>query len=267
MRVWLLSSGSSGNLAVIEAGAARLLVDAGIGPKACVERMRKLGGDLFGSSRPVAGIVVTHHHADHIGRLEPLVRALRVPIFLHSGVSASRIRARYTVRPYPRDGSFSVGPFRIRSVSVPHDAPQVALSVASGGLRFGVATDVGKVTPPLVDLLSECDEALVEANYCPELLENGPYVARLKKRVGGDLGHLSNDQTAALAAELGRTRLARLWLGHISLDNNSAQRALSCIRPWAKGIAVEVVPHGAARLLDVRRGHGAMRQLALEFAG
>src|ERR1700722_789 len=103
MRVWLLSSGSTGNAAIVEAGARggpRLLIDAGLGPKACVTRMRELGSDLFPAG--VVGIVVTHHHGDHIGHLEPLARALRAPVFLHDGIAASRIRARYDVRSYPR---------------------------------------------------------------------------------------------------------------------------------------------------------------------
>ena len=98
MRVWFLSSGSSGNVAIVESNGARLLVDAGLGPKVCATRMRQLGADLF--PRGVTAIVVTHHHGDHIAHLEPLARALRVPVYLHAGISASRVRARYDVRPY-----------------------------------------------------------------------------------------------------------------------------------------------------------------------
>jgi len=267
MRVWLLSSGSTGNAAVIEAGAghggARLLVDAGLGPRACAARMRRLGADLFPAG--VVGIVVTHHHGDHIGHLEPLVRALRVPVYLHDGIAASRIRARYDVRAYARRGSFSIGPFKVRAEPVPHDAPQVALSIAAGGVRFGIATDLGHVPPHLVDLLGECDEALVEANYCDELLRQGAYPLRLKTRVGGDLGHLSNDQTAALVRQLTKTRVGRLWLGHLSLSNNTPRRALDCIRPHARGLHIEILEHGVPRLLELKRGTRAMTQLGFGF--
>jgi phosphoribosyl 1,2-cyclic phosphodiesterase len=266
MRVWLLSSGSTGNAAIVEAGAPggpRLLIDAGLGPRACAARMRQLGADLFPAG--VAGIVVTHHHGDHIGHLEPLVRALCAPVFLHDGIAASRVRARYDVRPYARRGAFSIGPFKVRSEPVPHDAPQVALTIGAGGLRFGIATDLGHVPPHLVDLLSECDEALVEANYCAELLREGAYPARLKTRVAGDLGHLSNDQTAALVRQLAKTRVARLWLGHISLQNNTPTRALERVRRDARGVEVDVLEHGVPRLLEVRRSSRAMTQLGFGF--
>jgi phosphoribosyl 1,2-cyclic phosphodiesterase len=271
MRVWLLSSGSTGNAAIIEAAApaagagARLLIDAGLGPRSCASRMRRLGADLFPAG--VVGIVVTHHHGDHIGHLEPLVRALRAPIYLHDGIAAARVRARYDVRTYARRGAFSVGPFKLRSEPIPHDAPQVALSIATGGLRFGIATDLGHVPASLVDLLAECDEALVEANYCAQLLREGPYAPRLKTRVAGDLGHLSNDQTAALVHKLVKTRLVRLWLGHLSRDNNTPARALDRIRPHARDLDVEVLEHGMPRLLEVRRGRRLMTQLGLHFQG
>jgi phosphoribosyl 1,2-cyclic phosphodiesterase len=264
MRVWFLSSGSSGNAAVIEACGARLLVDAGLGPRACAARMRELGADFF--PRGVMGIVITHHHGDHIAHLEPLVRALRVPIYLHSGVSAARIRGRYDVRPYPRSGAFAVGPFVVRAEPVPHDAPQVALSVTAGGLCFGIATDLGAPTDPVRNLLAECDEALIEANYCTEMLATGPYPPRLRMRVGSDVGHLSNDQTAALVARLAGSRLARVWLGHISRSNNTSARALECVRARARGVEVGVVEHGVPRLLEVRRGRRVMIQLGFGFA-
>lgn len=271
MRVWLLSSGSTGNAAVIEAtvkeegSGERLLVDAGLGPRSCATRMRRLGTDLF--PRGVVGIVVTHHHGDHIAHLEPLLRALRAPVYLHDGIAAARIRTRYDVRPYPRRGAFSIGPFKLRAEPVPHDAPQVALSIAANGLRFGIVTDLGHVPPKLVDLLAECDEALIEANYCSDLLEAGSYTPRLKARVAGDFGHLSNDQTAALVQKLVKTRLSRLWLGHLSRSNNTPGRALDRVRPSARGLDVEVLEHGVPRLLHVRAGRRVMTQLGLSFQG
>jgi phosphoribosyl 1,2-cyclic phosphodiesterase len=265
MRVWFLSSGSSGNAAVVEASGARLLVDAGVGPRSCAARMRELGSDLF--PRGVTAIVITHHHGDHIGHLEPLARALRAPVYLHSGVSATRIRARYDVRTYPRSGAFAIGPFVLRAEPVPHDAPQVGLSIAAGGLRFGIATDLGHAPDPLRDLLADCDEALIESNHCAEMLASGPYAPRLKMRVGSDIGHLSNDQTAALVARLAGTRLARVWLGHLSRVNNTPARALACVRARARGLEVGVVEHGVPRLLEVRRGRSAMTQLGFGFAG
>ncbi|MEO8798332.1 MAG: MBL fold metallo-hydrolase, partial [Polyangiaceae bacterium] len=60
MRVYVLSSGSSGNAAIVEAEGTRILLDAGIGPKKAVVAMRTLGEDIY--PRGFDAIIVTHHH-------------------------------------------------------------------------------------------------------------------------------------------------------------------------------------------------------------
>jgi phosphoribosyl 1,2-cyclic phosphodiesterase len=264
VRVWLLSSGSSGNLAVVEAEGARLVLDAGVGPRGAVTRMRALGEDLF--AREVAGIVITHHHGDHIGQVEPLRRALRAPLFMHRGIRADVVRRRVDVREYTPGKTLHVGPFAVDALAVPHDAPQVAVAVAAGGRRFALVTDLGHVPARLEAMLADCDAALVEANHCPELLAAGPYPPRLKQRVLGDYGHLANAQTAALAARLGGSRLSRLWLGHLSRVNNTPARALETVRARARDLDVDVVPHGAPCVLELERDVGVLSARRLDIA-
>jgi phosphoribosyl 1,2-cyclic phosphodiesterase len=272
VRVFVLGSGSSGNGILIEAGGSRILVDAGLGPKVAARKMRDLGCDLF--PRGVDAVVITHHHGDHFAHAEPLARALRVPLYLHPGISASRVRARWEVREYRPGVPFRVGGFEICALLVPHDAPQVALAITSDdGTRFGVATDLGHVPPSLVPFLGACDAALVEANYCPAMLAVGPYPEHLRSRIRGGLGHLANEQTAELAASLVRSRLGKLYLGHISRSNNSPERALAAVKPRCVGFEVEAVEHGESRVVAVARTgrvwprgpRGTGEQLALGF--
>jgi phosphoribosyl 1,2-cyclic phosphodiesterase len=249
VRVFVLGSGSSGNAAVVEACGERLMIDAGVGPRGAAARMRALGTDLF--PRGVLGIVVTHQHGDHLAQAEPLALALRAPLFMHGGIAAERVRTRFDVRPYAPGTTLCIGPFEVESVAVPHDAPQVAISVAAEGKRFAIVTDLGHVPPGLAAFVGRCDGALVEANHCRQLLRIGPYPERLKRRVEGSYGHLANEQTADLAAELSGSRLAHLWLGHISRVNNTKERALEVVRARSRGLAVDAVSHGAPCVLDV----------------
>jgi len=267
MRIWLLSSGSSGNAAIVEAAGGRLLIDAGIGPRVAATRMRQLGADLF--PRGVDAIIVTHQHGDHIAHLEPLARAARAPIFLHAGITALRARRRFDVRPYVAGTAFQVGPFEILAESVPHDAPQVALRVSVGGVAFGLATDLGHVPAGLAAFLGTCDEALIEANYCPVMMHEGPYPPHLRSRVTGRFGHLANDQTASLAKSLVGTRVHRLWLGHLSRVNNTPGLAYAAVTAAAPELAIEVIHHGMPRVLDVEarsRHLVAGRQMRLPLA-
>lgn len=266
MRVFVLSSGSSGNATIVEADDTRILIDAGIGPKKAVRAMRALGGEIF--PRGFDAIVVSHHHGDHIAHLEQLARASNAPVYLHAGISAPSVRKKFEVRAYEAGAHFQVGQLTVRTLSIPHDAPQIAISVHSSTRAFAVVTDLGHAPRALVKFLGECDAALLEANYCHDLLHSGAYPMRLKIRVSGDFGHLSNDQTAELAQRLVGTRLGRLYLCHLSKMNNSPARALWGVREMAPEIESSVIVHGEPHLLEIGSAVPTRRraeQLSLSF--
>lgn len=303
MRVFVLGSGSSGNALLVESCGARIMIDAGIGPKVAVSRLAELGVDL----RPgeLHAIIATHHHGDHFGHASALASAFAAPLYVHAGIGApvgrhrarrpevephdadapsvppasgvpsspgpgaieiergapsSRSRRRaeapppapIEVRRYDIGRAFRIGEVAITTVHVPHDAAQVAVRIDDGARALGVATDVGRVTPGLVALLADCDAALVEANHCTEMLAFSEYPDVVKRRVGGGWGHLSNQQTAELAARLVGSRVARLWLGHLSRSNNTPARALETVAARARRIDVGVVPSSSPVALDVR---------------
>jgi phosphoribosyl 1,2-cyclic phosphodiesterase len=57
------------------------------------------------------------------------------------------------------------------------------------------------------------------------MLENGPYPAGLKRRVGGRFGHLENGQSAALLDRLKHAKLQCVMAAHVSKKNNTAALA------------------------------------------
>lgn len=265
LRAFVLGTGSSGNSLLVEADGVRLLVDAGLGPRSLEARLAALGVDLQrDDGRPALdGIVPTHHHGDHFGGVEKIARAIGCPVYLHAGIQAPRVRSRFEVREYTMGKRFHVGSLEVLAEHVPHDAPQVAVRIASKDHAFGVATDVGRPTPNLTALLASCDVAVIEANHCSEMLAFGPYPPRLRDRVGGGFGHLSNQQTAELAARLVGSRLGRIYLGHLSRSNNTPERALETVASAAPRMNVDVLAHGSVCALDVRRSKAF--QLALPF--
>lgn len=265
LRAFVLGTGSSGNSVLVEAEGVRILVDAGLGPRSLEARLAALGVPLErGAGQPcIDAIVPTHHHGDHFGGVEKIARAYRCPVYLHPGIHAPRVRARFEVRDYAMGRRFNVGSLEITAEHVPHDAPQVAVRVASKDHALGIATDVGRPTHGLTALLATCDAALIEANHCAEMLAFGPYPVRLRERMAGGFGHLSNVQTAELAQKLVGSRLGRIYLGHLSRSNNTPERALETVASAAPRMNVSVLPHGSVCALDIRRTKAF--QLALPF--
>jgi phosphoribosyl 1,2-cyclic phosphodiesterase len=257
MRVFVLGSGSTGNAVVVESGGTRVLLEAGVGPKVATRRLAELGRDLGPGS--LDGIVPTHEHGDHFGHAVPLARAFGAPLFLHAGITAPSPREGgrrppepIDVRAYAIGTTLRIGALAITTVRVPHDATQVAIRIDDGACAFGLATDVGRITNELVELLASCDAVLVEANHCREMLASSEYPESVKRRVSGGLGHLSNDQTAELGARLVGSRVGRMWLGHLSESNNSPARALDVVATRARRIDVDVLPMMAPVGFDVR---------------
>jgi len=267
VKVFVLGSGSSGNCLVVEADGERLLIDAGLNPTRAAERMRALGADLV-TSRPPLGLFVTHDHSDHAAHALSVSRALRAPVFAHGGALLDQVRRRTEVRAYVPGRPVPMGPFVVEALSVPHDAPQVALRVSAGGGRFAIVTDAGHVTRDLRALVAGCDLVFLEANHCRGLLETGPYPQHLKRRVAGPLGHLANEQAAELAGSLEDTRVSRLVLAHISRNNNTPDRAREVVAARLRRLPVEALPQGQARRFDVGEGlgpRGHAEQLAFGF--
>ena len=64
-------------------------------------------------------------------------------------------------------------------------------------------------------------------NHDLKMLKSGPYSSKLKARVGGDYGHLSNIQAANLLRQLNLGRLKNLVVSHVSERNNDLELAES----------------------------------------
>ena len=109
--------------------------------------------------------------------------------------------------------------------------------------KFAELKQQGYSHVPLVkEVLADLDTPL--STYLK--LANGPYSSRLKARVGGPLGHLSNTQAAGLLAEIDSSRLQHVVAAHLSEQNNQPDLArealagaLDCTADWI-GVAGQV---------------------------
>lgn len=219
MRFASIGSGSAGNGTLVESGDTLLLIDCGFSIKETTARMAKLGVE----PSQLSAILVTHEHSDHWKGVAPLARRFRLPVYLTAGTfnAVAQSAGSGDFQLIDSHTSFDVGAITVNPVAVPHDAREpVQYTFCSGGRKLGILTDLGSLTAHVVAQYSGCHGLLVEANHDLDRLAAGPYPDFLKQRVAGNWGHLNNQQTAALLAQIDNSRLATLVIGHVSTKNN-----------------------------------------------
>jgi phosphoribosyl 1,2-cyclic phosphodiesterase len=225
LRFRVLGSGSSGNATLVETDGGSLLIDAGLGARELAERLLSAGVD----PAALAALLVSHEHGDHARGAAAFSRKWGVRLagsrgtYAAAGLGAEEIAGYDVLEPLtPR----TMGPFTVRGVPVPHDAAgPMAFVVGSGHGALGHATDFGHLNRRLVDAFAACDAVLIESNYDPGMLRDGPYPWSLKARISGGYGHLSNQDTGRyLEKGLGEACRA-VVLAHLSETNNHPEVA------------------------------------------
>jgi phosphoribosyl 1,2-cyclic phosphodiesterase len=228
-----LGSGSKGNATLVSDGETRLLIDCGFALKETERRLARF--DLH--PRQLDAVLVTHEHGDHLRGVGPLARRHKVPVYLTPGTwlagKLGEVPHRHWITPQAR---FAIKGIEIDPITVPHDAREpVQFRLAAGGRRLGLLTDLGHPSAHVVEAFRGCDALVLECNHDVHLLEVGPYPPSLKRRVGGQWGHLANGQSAWLLKRLGLDGLQRIVCSHLSEHNNRPELALEALVPLLDG--------------------------------
>jgi len=239
-----LGSGSEGNALLISTSSGStqttVMLDCGFGLRETETRLQRHG--LSPSS--LHGIIVTHEHHDHIAGVFKFARRHRVPVWLSHGTwQAAKDKCDEVTLNICRDGeAFAIGDLEILPYTVPHDARE-PLQYLARDQRFtlGVLTDAGHATPHMITTLSGCDALLLECNHDVGMLEQSHYPPSLKQRVGGQLGHLSNDTAAEILGAIDQSRLRKVVGAHLSQHNNTPALAAQALRKGLKNSDAQVM--------------------------
>ena len=241
------SSGSCGNCYFIgifnELGAAEagIVIDAGVSPKT-LKRSLAEEGLCFDD---IDAVLITHDHGDHIRSLGSFCKHIGKPVY-----ATSTLHAALRHHPYSRDwiGGYAHeldegwnklcgGRVSVRSFIVPHDATQTSgYAILLDGYRFVIMTDVGRVTKEALDLASQADTLVIEANYDPWMLAHGPYPPELQERISSGHGHISNPECAEAVRKALHPELRNIFLCHLSEHNNTPELARDCVAEVLKGL-------------------------------
>jgi phosphoribosyl 1,2-cyclic phosphodiesterase len=223
LRFRSLGSGSSGNATLVEARSegrtSRLLIDCGFGLRQMEARLAREGL----APAQIDAVFITHEHSDHIGSAHALSRRHGLAVWMSEGTWLATGAPDYEGRlRLARDGEdIALGALQITPFTVPHDAREpLQLRCTDGARALGILTDLGHASAHVMTRLAGLHALLLESNHDPELLARSSYPPFLKRRVGGDYGHLANHAAAAIARAVHHSGLRHVLAAHLSAQNN-----------------------------------------------
>ena len=234
MRMAPIASGSSGNCIYVGSGNTDILIDAGISKKRIEEGLH--GNDL--DPKELKGILITHEHSDHVSGLGVFTRKYPVPIYgtketIEYLLNSDRLgkldpQLFHEIKP---DEPFQIQDLTVKPFHISHDARNpVGYRIEDEKSAFACATDLGTYSEYTISNLQDLDLLLLEANHDVHMLEVGSYPYPLKKRILGNRGHLSNEVSGQLLCKLLNDRIQKIYLGHLSKENNYAELAYETVR-------------------------------------
>lgn len=249
-----LSSGSTGNATLVQASVgrsttssrkpSRVLVDCGMR----LSRLQELLAVADVQPTDIDAIFITHEHSDHIGCVAQLASRYSIPVWASQGTHAAlqdmqrKLRAKQPSHSQLVPGfealvhiasdncPIAVGDLQLNPFTVPHDAREpLQLTCTDGNVKLGILTDLGHPSRHVIDSIAGCNALLLESNHDEEMLSKSKYPAFLKARVGGDFGHLSNAQAAAVLTAVMHDKLRHVSAAHLSQQNNHPSLAQSAL--------------------------------------
>lgn len=218
----VLASGSTGNAIYIATPKQRILVDAGLSGKAMEELFKKIDC----SPSELDGILVSHEHSDHIKGVGILARKYQIPIYANEKTWKAMEPLIGNI-PLEQKNIFqmeetkSFGDIDVQSFGVSHDAAEPMFYVFHHqGRKISLITDTGYVSDRMKGTIKDSDVFVFEANHDMNMLRMGKYPWSVKRRILSDVGHVSNEDAGFALSEVIGDKETRVYLAHLSKDNN-----------------------------------------------
>ncbi|WP_181347373.1 MBL fold metallo-hydrolase [Thalassobacillus sp. CUG 92003] len=242
LRFSVLASGSTGNAFYIESGEEKILVDAGLSGK----KIEGLLGQIDVTPHELTKILVTHEHSDHIKGLGIMARRYNLPIYANEKTWHAMERHIGKISldqkfPFNMEETRTFGNLDIESFAVSHDAADpMFYTFRSHGKKVSLVTDLGYVSERIKKTVEDADALIFEANHDVDMLRMGRYPWNTKRRILGDSGHVSNEDCGLALNDIISDRTKRIYLAHLSQDNNMKDLARMSVENILKERGFEI---------------------------
>lgn len=230
MKFISFGSGSCGNCYYLSEDGFGLIIDMGLSLRSLRKHMRDYGVSLAS----VQAIFITHDHTDHVKGVGALAIETKAPVYATATIHDNIGRNPYVQKKIPETqrcmfqigDTLEAGPFRIATCRVPHDTvDNCGYEISTDRTSLTLMTDMGRVTEDMAAFIARARNLVLEANYDEAMLQSGSYPQYLKKRISSGHGHISNRQTAEALVRHLCPGTERIWLCHLSEENNHPELA------------------------------------------
>lgn len=225
MEVFVLASGSKGNMTYLKVGHIRLFIDCGISYQKIKKKMDEYQENIY----DVKTLLITHEHGDHTAGLKVMIKqGFLEDIYLTKGTYQAMMPILNDFEGHIHfvevDQYFQIDALKVFPFMLSHDAKEpVGFMLEGFEKKMVLLTDSGYLDESYFDVLSDADLYILEANHNPFTLFQSPRPFLLKKRIAGEKGHLSNEDAAYVMNKLIRTKVSKWVVAHISEDCNSIE--------------------------------------------
>ncbi|MBP5444665.1 MAG: MBL fold metallo-hydrolase [Acholeplasmatales bacterium] len=224
MKIIVLGSGSKGNSTYIIGSSATIIIDAGISFKQFKKRLNDSGIETINPD----ALLITHEHGDHTGNMCSLLNKLNVNYYINERSYLSLSPDIYHniknlnhtfVSPFEK---IKINDMEIEFIPLSHDTVEcLGMVIKENDKKVVYIADTGYLDSEYRPILEGANCYLFEANYDPEMEMNSNRCQRLKNRVLGDRGHLSNEDSAVNLSYLITDKTKNIVFIHRSQECNS----------------------------------------------
>jgi len=240
-----VGSGSKGNATLIFDEKTLIQIDMGLSLKRVSAALNVIGKQR----EDIQGVLITHEHCDHVSSL---VRYKgKTPIYASEGTVG------YAGHIFFAEDSFEIGTLTIIPLRTSHDAKNPhGFVIFSGKSRLVYLTDTGYIPDETLPYLENADYYIIESNHDLKMLMKSNRPASLKRRIKGDLGHLSNVDSAIYMSESIGPNTKALYLAHLSEECNEEEIALESYKKTflRKGVAIDNIKLICLKQHEMTRG-------------
>ncbi|MFD2443664.1 MBL fold metallo-hydrolase [Bacillus sp. CGMCC 1.16607] len=238
----VLASGSTGNAIYVEAEEQSFLIDAGLSGK----QMEGLFKQIDRRIDDLSAIFVTHEHSDHIKGIGVLARKYKIPVYANEKtwkamdplIGEVSLDQKFD---FQMETVKTFGSVDIESFGVSHDAVEPMFYVFHhGGKKIVLITDTGYVSDRMKKIITNANAYVFESNHDVQMLRMGRYPWNIKRRILSDVGHVSNEDAAIAMSEVIGDQTKRIYLAHLSLDNNMKDLARMSVSQTLESTGIRV---------------------------